>query len=186
MAFFRRYSFKVSCAIHDSFALRPCLGHLLFISFVLQVAAVYSYIFLSIFFLFLSWKYLPLCRTILLWEEETLPFWSQSKEWILSSSWRWSVSCICTHMLILYSYLRLLFLHCTVTVFTAVLTFPAAQWVCLCPYYANLISREGFTAIDHQKEIQHEHCWFVILEDLLGSGAHLLIAMKNTFSQIKA
>lgn len=73
-----------------------------------------------------------------------------------SSSWRWSVSCICTYSLSHAhspcTHLSLLALCCLITAFAAVLIFPAAHGVCLYPYYKNLISLDRSTTIYHQKE----------------------------------
>lgn len=64
----------LSRPLRARFALRSRPERLLFISSVLQVVPVISDTFLSTFSLLLCWKYLPLSRTVLLWQEETLPF----------------------------------------------------------------------------------------------------------------
>lgn len=129
---------------HAYFALRLCPEHLLFISFVLQVVPVSSYIFLSIFvsvsILEKSLLYPgPSCT------EKSQPSPSEARQRnrpCLDREDSLFPASVLTHSLShAHSpslYLSFLPLHHFITAFAAVLTFPAAQGVCLCPYYANL------------------------------------------------
>lgn len=89
------------------------------------------------------------------------------------------------------SHLPPLLLCCFVTAFAAALAFQAAQGVCLCGYYANLIRLEGITAVCHQKEeAQFEHLtnlklsWsLVVLEDLWGFWQRFISLQWKAHSQ---
>lgn len=149
------------------------LAQSIFCSFPLSFKLFLSFpIFLGAFsFCFYAGKNLPLSRTI-------LPFQARLRNWscLVHRDGLFPAS-VLTHSHVLFLpvhiSLSLPLLCCFLTAFAAVLTFPAAQELCLCPYYKPDQSRRTYIIREKRYRLRISQFFnfldFVILEDLLGS-----------------